>query len=438
MTKNLQYFQDKTTQEVLSQIKAENNNSFITVNEEITSTDKLIAIKDIHVSTNLPTTVASEVLRGFVAGYDSHVVSALKKNGYQIVGTTNMDEFAMGGSNLNTPFGEVSNVFNEDNIAGGSSGGSAYAVAKGLVPVATGTDTGGSVRQPAALNGIYGYKPSYGLISRYGTVAFASSFDTVGVLANDLDDVIAVSSDLITPDHHDTTSFIPEGFTLEKFKDEDLSKYKVAIISEFEEIECDQETTAKYEAAKQQIRDLGIEINEVSIDTIPYTLELYVSLAYGESSSNLSRFDGIRFGQVDPENNTPFENARNLFGVEVEKRLVIGTAILSSENANKYFKQAQKIRTKMNEQFKKLFAEYDLVISPITPSTQYPKDLDVNSYAFYKGDVFTIPANLIGAPSISIPLKGVGKENPVGMQIMAEKYNDHKVFALANALKVRD
>lgn len=380
--------------------------------------------------TMVPTTSASAILENQIGGYSSEVVNRLLAAGYNPVAMLNMDEFAMGGSNKNSHFGAVDNALIADNIPGGSSGGSAYAVAKGLLPVATGTDTGGSIRQPASLNGIYGYKPTYGLVSRYGTIGFGSSFDTMGVLANDLEDARVVAEAMIGQDVKDNTSYVPIDFSLDTENFGDLHGKKIAIITEFNELEYDDETRAQLDRSIEWFKAQGAEVVERSIPTVKHSLELYIVLAYAEGASNLNRFDGIRFG-AQTDDHTPFDTTRHLFGSEVKKRIVLGSLLLSGEKSSEVFEHAQKVRQKLKMQFKAVFDECDFVIAPSTSTTSIGKTQDTNSYKFYSSDVLLIPANLTGMPSLTIPLKPVGSQNPVGLQLMADRFDDAKLFSLA-------
>ncbi len=434
MNKTLNDFSKLSKNEIITNLKNDKGNCFINIIEKDYGTTNYIGIKDIHMQTLVPTTSASKVLENHIAGYESEVVRKLINGGFNPVATLNMDEFAMGASNKNSYFGAVDNAVNHENIPGGSSGGSAYAVGKGLLPIATGTDTGGSIRQPASLNGIYGFKPSYGLISRYGTISFASSFDTIGVLANDLDDTKQVLEALIGEDNKDTTTFVPKDFTLNTNTISSLNGKKVGIIKEFDVLEYDDETKKEFERSLKWFESQGAEIVECSIPTIKYALELYIVLAYAEGSSNLNRFDGIRFG-TQTNNHVPFETSRHLFGSEVKKRIVLGSLVLSNENSSDVFTHAQKLRQKLVKQFNEVLSNCDFVISPTSTISEISKTQDTSSYKFYASDMLLIPANLIGSPSISVPLKKHGSENPVGLQIMSGKYEDGKLFEIAKLME---
>ncbi len=430
MNRTIKDFSKLSKAEIISNLKADTGNSVTSYIEEDFGTDKYIGLKDIHMQTMVPTTSASAILENQVGGYKSEVVNKLLAAGYNPVAMLNMDEFAMGGSNKNSHFGSVDNALVADNIPGGSSGGSAYAVAKGLLPVATGTDTGGSIRQPASLNGIYGYKPTYGLISRYGTIGFGSSFDTMGVLANDLEDARVVGQAMIGQDIKDNTSYVPEGFNLDTEQLANLEGKKIAIIKEFNELEYDEETKKEYMRSIEWFKANGAEIVEKSIPTVKHALELYIVLAYAEGASNLNRFDGIRFG-TQTDDHTPFDTTRHLFGSEVKKRIVLGSLLLSGEKSSEVFEHAQKVRQKLKMQYKEVYDECDYIIAPSNSMAAIGKTEDTNSYKFYSSDILLIPANLTGMPSLTIPLKSAGSMNPVGLQLMADRFEDAKLFSLA-------
>ncbi len=430
MNKTLNDFSKLSKAEIIAALKADSGNAVTNFIEEDFGTTKYIGLKDIHMQTMVPTTSASHILENQIGGYTSEVVRRLLDAGFNPVAMLNMDEFAMGGSNKNSHFGAVDNALVADNIPGGSSGGSAYAVAKGLLPAATGTDTGGSIRQPASLNGIFGYKPTYGLVSRYGTIGFGSSFDTMGVLANDLEDARVIGQAMIGQDIKDNTSYVPEGFNLEAEALESLAGKKIAVVKEFNELPLDKDTRTEYDRSIEWFKANGAEVVEVSIPTVKHALELYIVLAYAEGASNLNRFDGIRYG-TQTDDHSPFDTTRHLFGSEVKKRIVLGSLLLSGEKSSEVFEHAQKVRQKLKEQFKAVYEECDYIIAPSNSTAEISKTQDTSSYKFYSSDILLIPANLTGMPSLTIPLKPAGSLRPVGLQIMAGRYDDAKLFSLA-------
>lgn len=431
---NYNEFKDKKAEQIIDNIKKNHNNSFITINEDINfKNQRVIAIKDIHVSQDNPTTAGSKILENFVAPYTSTVVKLLKENNIHIAGTLNMDEFAMGFANNTSYFGGVDNAIDSGYIAGGSSGGSAYAVAAGLVPVATGTDTGGSVRQPAAFNGIYGMKPTYGLISRYGTIAFASSFDTVGILSNTIDDNIETLEILAQNDECDQTNFVPENYSAQAVSKEAIKKEKICYPKEWIEAIENTEIKKQVEAKITYLKEQGLEVEEVSIPTLKHAFELYLILAYAEASANLSRYDGVKYGLNN--NGNKFDQYRHNFGYEVRKRLLIGAYMTSEIHQKNYLDQAQKIRTKMKQQFESVFQKYDLIIGPTTIGEALKKGEDLDDKKGYLYDYFLIPANLTGIPSMSIPIKAKENKMPLGLQILAPKYCEKKIYGLAKFLE---
>ncbi|MGL4589719.1 MAG: amidase family protein [Mycoplasmatales bacterium] len=427
----------KTTNvnELIETLKTNPGNSVVAVNEAITSTEKIIAIKDIHANTALKTTAASNVLESYQSPFDSHVVEKLAANNYQMICTTNMDEYAMGGMSIGSCYGPTDSALDSENLAGGSSSGSAYLVGAGVIPLATGTDTGGSVRQPAALNGVIGYKPTYGLISRYGTFSFASSFDTIGLIGTDLTDIANATNALAVQDNRDMTCFVPTDFDATKGLNESVTPKKIAYIKEWMETNIDTDLKAKINEQIEKFKAEGHTVEEVSIPTVKYSFELYTVLAYAEASSNLSRYDGIRFGDEALGENRQFIATRKLFGKEVKMRLLIGSYMLASENAAKYFTHSQKIRQKMKQQFDEVFAKYDLIVGPMTPNVIIAKDADLDSYESNLADLFAIPANLVGIPAISMPLGKNEKNQPFAIQVMANRYDDANLLAFAKTIK---
>lgn len=433
---NNKYFENLEPEVIVKSIKQDKGNSFVNINDDLDfKGKKIIGIKDIHVWENHLVTACSETLSNYISPYSSTVVKLLEENNYHIIGTLNMDEFAMGSTNQSSFHGEVDNVIDSEHVPGGSSGGSAYAVAKGLIPVATGTDTGGSIRQPASFNGIYGMKPTYGLISRYGTIAFASSFDTVGVLSNSIEDNIETLKILAQNDNNDSTNYVPENYNLD-INEVEINKFKnmkIAVIKEWMEAikgaEIETLILSKIEFLKEQ----GAHVQEVSIPSLKYSFELYMTLAYSEASSNLSRYDGIRYGIKNSTND--FSSYRHVLGKEVRKRLLLGAWMTSQSHSKEYYNHAQKIRTKIKNQFQEIFANNDIVIGPTVSTGAFSKTVEQDSKALYLSDFFLIPANLAGIPAMSVPI-GKNKEGyPVGMQILANHYEENKIYKAAIILE---
>lgn len=433
MNRTFKDFSQMDTKDIIEKIKNDHGNAFTKINTEITS-NKVIGIKDIHNNLGEICSAGSKILNNYQSMYESTVTRLLKKADYSIVGSLNMDEFAMGFNNENSYFGKVENALNNEYSSGGSSGGSAYAVSRGLIPVATGTDTGGSIRQPAAFNGVYGFKPTYGLISRYGTVSFASSFDTIGLLSNSLTDNKEVLKILAQNDEYDQTNYVPDDYTLECSKD--ISTFKIAYIKEWQEVIAGTKVGKMITDLINDLKNQGYEVEEVSIPTVKYSFELYMILAYSEASSNLSRYDGMRFGLKATDND--FGKYRKNFGNEVKKRLVIGGYMTSSANSNKYFKQAQLIRGKISQKMQEVLGTYDIILGPITADEGIKlaeKNTSKNEKKGYLSDYFLIPANLTGIPSLSMPYLKLANNMSLSLQIISNKYSENKIYKFAEYLE---
>ncbi len=440
MNKTYNDFAKLSKDEVLKAIKDDQGNSFIAVNEDIDSTEKLIALKDIHTWKDNGVTMGSKMLEDYISSYDSEVVRLLKEDGYNIVGRLNLDEFAMGSTNRTSYFGGVDNAIDSNAVSGGSSGGSAYAVAKGLIPVATGTDTGGSVRQPAAFNGIYGMKPTYGLISRYGTLSFASSFDTVGILSNTIEDNMSTLMTLAKNDNKDQTNFVPENYEVSSTLNDSLKGKKAVVITEWMNNDYNEEIKDAIANQVEFLKSMGVEIKEISMPLLSYSLELYILLAYSEASSNLNRYDGVRFGTLaKQEAENKYASTRNSFGTEVKKRLIIGTHMISSKNSKMYYEKAQMIREHITSDFMELFATgVDFIVGPTTPNLAFDKDYKMDAKEAYLSDKFAIPANLVGMPAMSVPIGKSKAGLPIGMQIIANKYDEKTIYQVAKKLEGKE
>ncbi len=435
---NYKSFSQKTYEEIVDNIKNDQGNSFISIDENTKPTDKIIALKDIHANTDLNTTFASEILKDYRSPYDSTVVKLLKEKGYSIVGHTNLDQFAMGSTNRSSFFGAVKHPTMDGYVPGGSSGGSAYAVKKGLVPVATGTDTGGSIRQPASFTGIYGMKPTYGLISRYGTFSFSSSFDTIGVMSNTIEDNISTLKDLAQNDNNDQTNFVPEGYDPSSKLDQPLKGKKIGVFRYWINQEgVDEEIRDAVLSYLEDLKKEGCEIVDIDIPLTMYSFELYVALAYAEVSSNLNRYDGIRFGTKALEDSiNPFKSARRTFGSEVKKRMIIGTYMINSKNSKTFFGHAQRIRKQISNEFDQAFTEVDVIVAPVTPQVGIKMDEKTNLRDNYLSDKFAIPANLTGVPAMSVPYKKAKNGHPIGIQLYAQRYNEADIYQVAKQMEV--
>lgn len=440
MNKSANDFKNVSLEEVLNNIKNDNGNPFISVCEDVEfNGHKYIAVKDNMSQVGAATTNGSKMLANYYSPFDATIVKLLKEKGYTIIGKSNLDEYAMGSTNLTSFTGPVDNAFNSDYISGGSSGGSAYAVAKGLVPFALGSDTGGSIRQPAAFNGIYGMKPTYGLISRYGVLPFASSFDVTGPMTNTVIDNATLLNDLAVNDDYDQTNFVPADYDATKLIGKSVKGMKIGVLKEWQEADYHQDIKDAIQANLDKLVELGAEIHEFSIPITSYSFELYMILAYAEGSSNLNRYDGIRFGNVNEGTegkNASYKKVRDAFGTEVKKRLIIGTYMISSAHCDELFEHAQKVRQKMCDEFAKVYSEVDVIVGPTTPNLAFDKNYKQGSYEVYLSDKFLIPANLVGFPALSIPA-GFSKEEklPIGISLMSDKYREDVIYQVASALE---
>ena len=391
-----------------------------------------IGIKDNIITKNLRTTCGSEMLKRFIPPYDSHVVDRIKKSDGIILGKTNLDEFAMGSTTETSFFGPTKNPTNLDLTAGGSSGGSAAAVAVNEVVLALGTDTGGSIRQPAAFSNVIGIKPSYGLISRYGVVPMANTLDAVGVFAKDVRDATLMLNAISGFDEKDLTSVKSKSIILDS--EPSLKGLKVALIKEFEEINIDPTIKEEFQKARQKFQDEGAIVEEISLPSIQFALELYHIISSAELASNMARFDGIRYGFRAEEYTTLDElyikSRTEGFGEEVKKRIIMGTYFLSGDKREEYYMKALKVRTILIQEFKNLFKNFDLVISPTTTSLPYELGKIRSNEDVLTSSIFTTPANLAGLCAISLPCSN-NIQLPVGLQIIGDRFKDSKVINAA-------
>lgn len=391
--------------------------------------------KDLFCTQGVKTTCASKMLENFISPYDATVVKKLKAQGMVTLGKANMDEFAMGSSNEHSAFGHVCNPWDEKRVPGGSSGGSAAAVAARMVPVATGTDTGGSIRQPAALCGITGIKPSYGRVSRYGMVAFASSLDQGGVMAPSADDCALVLSAMTGHDALDSTSAQQPQWQWSKPEAPDLKGLKVGVVSAWIDGLQDEGIKQNTLAAIEHFKDNGAEIIEITLPNADLAVSAYYVLAPAECSSNLSRFDGVRYGHQT----TQAENLEALyrqsrsegFGDEVQKRIMIGAWALSSGYYDAYYLKAQKIRRMISDDFKKAFADVDVIACPVSPEVAFKHGEKSDGVSMYQADQFTIPASLAGLPCLSMPI-GFSQGLPVGLQLIGNYFDEQTILSVAD------
>jgi aspartyl-tRNA(Asn)/glutamyl-tRNA(Gln) amidotransferase subunit A len=401
-----------------------------------------IAIKDIFTTQGIPTTAGSRILEGYRPPYTATAVRKLTAAGAHVLGKTNMDEFAMGSSNENSAYGPVLNPWDRGRVPGGSSGGSAAAVAGGLAPAALGTDTGGSIRQPAALCGIVGLKPTYGAISRFGMIAFASSLDQCGPFTRDVTDAALLLGVMQGKDPLDSTSVGIEG-GIELPSREDLAGLKFGVPRELGESAVDAGVRGVFEATVAKIEELGGQIVEIGLPHAEHGISAYYVIAPAEASSNLARFDGVRYGlreAGDEDLIEMYERTRSEgFGPEVKRRIMLGTYALSSGYYDAYYGQAQKVRTKIAQDFDGAFEEVDFVITPTSPSAAFALgEKSDDPLEMYLNDFFTVPMSLAGIPAISIPAGFVdegGSRLPVGFQIAAPAFGEQKLLEAAHALE---
>ncbi|MBP3463698.1 MAG: Asp-tRNA(Asn)/Glu-tRNA(Gln) amidotransferase subunit GatA [Clostridia bacterium] len=399
-----------------------------------------IGIKDNMCTKGEKTTCSSKMLENFVSPYDATVIEKLNNEELISLGKLNMDEFAMGGSTEYSYFHPTHNPWNLNKVPGGSSGGSAAAVAANLVPWAIGSDTGGSIRQPSSLCGVVGLKPTYGLVSRYGLVAFASSLDQIGPITKDVEDSAILLNIIAGHDPKDSTSMNKEKKDYTKALVRDVKGLKIGLPKEFigeginEEVkEAILETAKKYE-------ELGATVEECSLDIGKEALAVYYIIACAEASSNLGRFDGIRYGYRSEK----FNNLREIyinsrtegFGPEVKRRIMLGTYVLSSGYYDAYYKKAQKVRTVIRNEYQKLFEKYDLILTPTSPTVAFGiGEKSNNPLEMYLADICTVPVNIAGLPGMSIPVSVDKSGMPIGVQLVGKHFDEETIFRAAYTLE---
>jgi aspartyl-tRNA(Asn)/glutamyl-tRNA(Gln) amidotransferase subunit A len=402
-----------------------------------------IALKDNLCTRGIPTTCSSKILDGWRPPYDATVVERLSAAGAIAIGKTNLDEFAMGSSTENSAFGPTRNPHDTSRVPGGSSGGSAAAVAAGYAPLSLGSDTGGSIRQPAALCGIVGVKPTYGAVSRYGLIAFASSLDQIGPFAHTVDDAALLLEVIAGHDPRDTTS-IPE--SLPSLRDavrdgaaNGVPGLRVGIVSELSGEGMHADVLSRVDAAVEMLRDAGATVGHVSVPSTVYGLSAYYLIAPAECSSNLARYDGVRYGvRVDGEDIVEMMSRTRAagFGPEVKRRIMLGTYALSAGYYDAYYAQAQKVRTLIIKEFAAAYADFDVLITPTSPTTAFAfGDKTADPMTMYYNDVATIPSNLSGDPALSVPC-GVGDDGlPVGVQLLGPALSEARLLRAAAVIE---
>ncbi len=397
-----------------------------------------VALKDNLCTQGIPTTCSSRILEGWRPPYSATVVERLRAAGAIPIGKTNLDEFAMGSSTENSAFGPTRNPLDLTRVPGGSSGGSAAAVAAGFAPLALGSDTGGSIRQPAALCGVVGVKPTYGAVSRYGLIAFASSLDQVGPFAATVADAAALLEVIGGHDPRDSTSVPQPSPLLAASLDEGVDGLRIGIVRELMD-GIDADVLARVHAAVEALTAAGAKVEEVSVPACIYGLSAYYLIAPAEASSNLARYDGVRYGlRVDADDITTMYGATRAagFGPEVKRRIMLGTYALSAGYYDAYYGQAQRVRTLIIRDFDAAYANFDALLSPTAPTTAFAFGAKTeNPLAMYLSDVCTIPSNLAGHPAMSVPF-GVGDDGlPVGVQVMANALQEPTMFRVAAAIE---
>ena len=403
-----------------------------------------IAMKDLFATKGIRTTAASHMLENFIPEYESTISQKFIDAGTVLLGKSNLDEFAMGTFSKTSYFGAPVNPWQIEKhlTAGGSSGGSTSAVAGGLAIGATGTDTGGSIRFPASITGLVGVKPTYGLCSRWGCVAFASSLDTPGPIARTVDDAAILLSVMAGHDAKDSTSSPNAHFESDGNLQPvlgDGKKLRIGVIKEFNNVEISQDMKNLFEKRIADLKSMGAEIVEVSIPNILDALAAYYIIAPAEASSNLARYDGMRYGLrvegVDLEDTYKKTRAAG-FGEEVQRRMLIGTAVLSSESYEVYFMQAARVRRMISDSFDKAFDNCDLIVCPSGAGTALPLDSDLTPLEYYALDLFTVAMNLAGVPAVSVPCGLAQNGLPLGMQVVGKRFDDMRVLQLAKHIEV--
>ncbi|OGY79658.1 MAG: aspartyl/glutamyl-tRNA amidotransferase subunit A [Candidatus Kerfeldbacteria bacterium RIFCSPHIGHO2_02_FULL_42_14] len=418
--------------------QAEKADAIIKRGEATLITGIPFAVKDNFCVQGMPTTAGSQILENYIPPYTATAVQRLLDQGAVLLGKTNMDEFAMGASTEQSAFGPTKNVHDTTRVPGGSSGGSATAVAAGESVFALGTDTGGSIRQPAGFSGVVGLKVSYGRVSRYGVIALASSVDVIGPITNTVDDAAIVFEAMAGRDPYDSTTSphpVPKASSIQTMN---LKGITVGIPQEYFETEGIEEAVkVSVEAAIEALKNFGARIQSVRLPHTAYAIPTYYIIIPSEASSNLARYDGIRFGysaKAARDISEVYNMSRSQgFGVEPRRRVLLGTFVLSEGYHDAYYKQAQKVRTLIRMDFEKAFRKVDALITPTSPNVAFPLHTkDQDPLAMYLQDVFTAPANLAGICALSIPVKNLKGTLPVGMQIMGPAYAEEKILRIAS------
>ena len=456
--KNKEFSSVELTQHFLDRIGVSSLNSYITVTDELAlsqakqadlkiakGTSKILtgipyAHKDIFCTMGVKTSAGSKMLDSFISPYDATITHKFNDENMVMLGKTNMDEFAMGSSNENSFYGPVKNPWDQDRVPGGSSGGSAAAVAARIAPFATGTDTGGSIRQPASLCGITGIKPTYGRISRYGMIAYASSLDQAGPMTKTAEDAAIVLNSMAVFDPKDSTSAQKETPDYTKNLGKSIKGLKIGLPKEFFSEGLDSNVEQVIMQSIRQFESMGAKIHEISLPNSAYAIPTYYIVAPCECSSNLSRFDGVRYGYrcKDPEdlNDLYLRSRSEGFGEEVKRRIMIGTYALSAGYYDAYYLKAQKVRQLISEDFKKAFKNVDVIMGPVSPTTEFEMGSHKDSVSMYLADIYTLSANLAGLPGMSIPA-GFSKNLPVGLQLIGNHWSEETLLNAAHQFQLQ-
>lgn len=440
--------------EAFERIESTNLNCFITLNKEeaIKTAKELenkeidnilfglpIAIKDNILTKDLRTTAASHILEDFIPIYDAAVISKIKEKHMIIIGKTNMDEFAMGSTGETSYFGPTLNPIDNSLVPGGSSSGSAAAVASGITSLSLGTDTGGSIRQPSSFCGLVGLKPTYGRVSRYGVIAFASSLDQVGPITRGVYENALLLNTISGYDSNDLTSSKEPVKDYTSLIGKDIKGLKIAVPNYYMSDVIDKEIKSRVESVIEMLKNAGCIIDYVDIKYLEYAIPLYQVIALSEASSNLARYDGIRYGLSVESNDLMdlYKKTRTIgFGNEVKRRIMIGSYVLSGENSKKYYYKALKLRKALTDSFNEIFKNYDLIIGPTNTSTAYKLGTkqDDALKSFYD-DLLTIPVNMAGLPAMSLPIGKNSNSLPIGMHIIASYFKEDQIYQLASFIE---
>lgn len=397
-----------------------------------------VGVKDLIVTKGVRTTAGSKMLENFIPPYDSHVYENLRRAGAVMVGKCNMDEFAMGSSTEHSAFGPTRNPWNLELVPGGSSGGSAAAVAAGECLVSLGSDTGGSIRQPAALCGQVGLDPTYGRVSRYGIVAFGSSLDQVGPIGRDVEDVATMLDCIGGHDPRDSTTNPEPMPDLRHYLGRDIRGIRIGVPKEYFVSGMEPGVAARIEEALAVLASLGAEVDrEVSLPSTEHALAVYYIIAPSEASANLARYDGVKYGFSDRSAPSMWENMEQTrakgFGNEVKRRIMLGTYALSAGYYDAYYLKAQKVRTLISREFAAAFERYDVLVTPTSPTVAFPIGAKVDDpFAMYLNDIYTLPASVAGLPAVSVPC-GFSDGLPVGMQIIGNFFDEGRILQVAHA-----